>query len=148
MTVAVVIVTALVARPVHAADKDKKTNILLTLRVDVTQRTVIKVQPRDAKIWRNTPDKPKKVMWIAINNTTYEEVFWEIRYAPSKGGESANYFGDVNIECGESEIKAQPDKKPEIAHAEWPYSVTAYGCVDGEKAQKLAVLDPRIIWKD
>lgn len=131
----------------YAADK-KTENILLTLRVDITQRTIVKVQPRDAKIWRNEPDKPHKVNWIAVNNTGYDEVFWEIRYDPSKGGESANYFGDVDIECGETEITVGPETKPDIPNAEWPYSVTVYGCYEGKKAQKLAELDPRIIWID
>jgi hypothetical protein len=148
MTLAVVIATVLIAGSAQAADKEKVKDILLTLRVDLTQRTIIKVQPRSAKIWRNQPDKPKKVNWIAVNNTPYEEVFWEIRYDPSKGGESANYFGDVDIECGETEIKVKPDKTPDFPNAEWPYSVTAFGCVDGQKAQKLAELDPRIIWDD
>jgi hypothetical protein len=154
MTLALVIAAVLVAfsspltSTAHAGEKDKKKDVTLTLTLGLTGIPYIKVQPRDAKIWRNKPDKPKKVNWIAVNNSPYSEVFWEIRYAPSKGGESANYFGDVDIECGQTEIKVQPDKKPDFPKAEWPYSVTAYGCADGQKAQRLAELDPRIIWND
>ena len=40
------------------------------------------------------------------------------------------------------------DKKPDFPEAEWPYSITVYACIDGAKAQKIAAVDPRIIWKD
>lgn len=128
---------------------DKKTTIQLALDQNLNGVPIIKVQPRDAKIWRNKPDKPKKVeWWWIVNDTSYTEIFWEIRYDPSKGESSANYFGDVDIGCGENDIKVQPDKKPDFPNAVWPYSVTVYACKDGAKAQKLATLDPRIIWKD
>jgi archaellum component FlaG (FlaF/FlaG flagellin family) len=84
------IAAVFIAGSSHAADK--KTNIQLALDQNINGEVVIKVQPRDAKIWRNKPDKPKKV--------------------------------------------------------EWPYSITVYACKDGVKAQKLATLDPRIIWQD
>ena len=150
--VAVALATAaaavLIAGFAHAANKEKPTRILLTLRVEVTGRTAVKVQPRDAKLWRNNPDKPKRVEWIAVNNTPYEEVFWEIRYDPSKGEGTADYFGDVDIECGQKEINVLPNRIPDSPMAEWPYSVTVYGCVDGTKRQELATLDPRVIWQD
>ena len=147
MTLLVVIAAVLIASPASTADK--KTNIQLTLDQNFNGLPFIKVQPRDAKIWRNKPDKPKKVeWWWMTNSTSYSEIFWEIRYDPSKGGGTANYFGDVDIECGKNEIKVQPDKKPDFPMAEWPYSVTVYACVNGDKAQKIATADPRIIWKD
>ena len=123
----------------QAANKEKTREILLTLRVKSLVRTVVKVQPRDAKIWRNTPDKPKKVnWWIDQQHLVRSELFWELRYDPDKGGGTENYFGDVDIECGETAIKVQPDKKPDFPYAQWPYSVTVYACVDGTKGEKLA----------
>ena len=128
---------------------DKKKNIELALKVGTTAKPYITVRPRDAKIWRNKPGKPKNVRWWwTVNKTSYAEIFWEIRYEPSKGGGTANYFGDVDIECGQAEIKVQPDKMPDSPNAEWPYSITAYACANGVKAQKLATLNPRIIWAD
>jgi len=147
MALIIVVAAVLIAGPADAADK--KTNIQLALDQNINGVVIIKVQPRDAKIWRNKPDKPKKVeWWWTANATSYTEIFWEIRYDPSKGGGTANYFGDVDIECGKNEIKVQPDKKPDFPNAVWPYSVTVYACSNGAKAQKLAAVDPRIIWKD
>ena len=142
-----VVAAVLIAAPAVAADK--KTVIQLALDQNINGFPVIKVLPRDAKIWRNKPDKPKKVeWWWTVNDTSYSEIFWEIRYDPSKGEGTANFFGDVDIECGQAEIKVQPDKKPDVPKAVWPYSVTVYACKNGVKAQKLATLDPRIIWQD
>ncbi len=147
MALIIVVAAVLIASPADAADK--KTNIQLALDQNINGVVIIKVQPRDARIWRNKPDKPKKVeWWWTVNSTSYTELFWEIRYDPSKGGGTANYFGDVDIECGKNEIKVQPDKKPDFSNAVWPYSVTVYACFKGAKAQKLATVDPRIIWKD
>ena len=147
MALIIVVAAVLIASPADAADK--KTNIQLALDQNINGVVIIKVQPRDARIWRNKPDKPKKVeWWWTVNSTSYTELFWEIRYDPSKGGGTANYFGDVDIECGKNEIKVQPDKKPDFPNAVWPYSVTVYACSKGAKAQKLATVDPRIIWKD
>jgi len=147
ITLGLVIAAVLIAGPADAADK--KTTIQLRLDQNINGMPIIKVQPRDAKIWRNQPDKPKKVeWWWTFNDTSYSEIFWEIRYDPSKGGGTADYFGDVDIECGKTEIKVQPDKKPDFPKAEWPYSITVYACADGIKAQKIATVDPRIIWND
>ena len=133
------------AGPAHAADKK---DVRLHVMTSRTELIYVTVDPVYAKIWRNKPDKPKKVNWMTVNNSPFEELFWELRYDPSKGGSSANYFGDVDIECGETQKKVQPDKKPDIPNAEWPYSVTVYKCADGVKGSKLAEVDPRIIWKD
>ena len=146
MALAAVVVTVMFAGTAPAADK--KTNIQLTLKITMTGNMYIQVQPRDAKIWRNRPDKPKKVNWWTVNYTDYEELFWEIRYDDSKGGGTANYFGDVDIGCSETEIKVQPHKKPDFPNAEWPYAVAVYACANGQKAQRLATVDPRIIWND
>ena len=146
MTLVVVIAGVLIASTAPAADK--KTNIQLTLKLDINGQLFMKVQPRDAKLWRDRPDKSKKVNWWTVNFTGYDELFWELRYEPSKGEASANYFGDVNIECGEDEITIQPGKTPDIPKAQWPYSISVYACVDGVKAQKLATIDPRIVWQD
>jgi len=147
MALIIVVAAVLIAGPADAADK--KTTIQLMLDQNVNGVAFIQVQPRDAKIWRNKPDKPKKVeWWWEINRTSFDELFWEIRYDPSKDRATANYFGDVDIECGESEIKVQPDKKPDFPKAEWPYSITVFACKDGVKAQEIATVDPRIIWQD
>ena len=129
----------------HAGDNKL---VRLKLLTEPTGRPIIMVDPPNARIWRNKPDKPKKINWSTFNYSPYDELFWELRYDPSKGGGTANYFGDVDIECGESEIKVQPDKKPDVPNAEWPYSITAYACADGVKAQKIATIDPRITWRD
>jgi len=147
MALIIVVAAVLIASPADAADK--KTTIQLRLDQNINGMPIVKVQPRDAKIWRNKPDKPKKVeWWWSFNDTSYSEIFWEIRYDPSKGGGTADYFGDVDIECGKNEIKVQPDKKPDFPNAEWPYSITVYACKDGVKAQEIASVDPRIIWND
>jgi len=145
VTLALIVVASLAAGSAFAADK---TEINLTLTVDSSGAATINVDPEDATIWRNKPDKPKKVYWMTENNSSYDELFWELRYDPDKGGGSANYFGDVDIACGESDIKVQPDKKPDIPYAEWPYSVTVYSCVDGEKSEMILEVDPRIKWGD
>ena len=129
----------------HAGD-DKVVRLEVT--TETSGRQVITVNPPHAKIWRNMPNKPKKINWRTFNGSPYDEIFWELRYDPSKGGSSANYFGDVDIECGETQKKVQPDKKPDIPNAQWPYSVTVYKCIAGSKGQKVATVDPRIIWKD
>ena len=129
----------------HAGDHKV---VRLKVITEPSGRQVIMVDPSYAKIWRDMPKKPKKIKGETVNYSPYEELFWELRYDPSKGGGSANYFGNVDIECGETEIKVQPNKKPDFPNAEWPYSVTAFACVGDAKAQKVATVDPRIIWKD
>jgi hypothetical protein len=86
--------------------------------------------------------------WQTVNESSHNQLFWELRYDPGKGGGTANYFGDVDIECGTTAIKVQPDKKPDFPYAQWPYTVTVYACVDGVKGQELANIDPRIVWRD
>ena len=131
-----------------AAEAADKTDVELALTVDDAGVASITVDPEDAQIWRNKPDKPKKINWTTVNGSSHEQLFWELRYAPDKGGSSADYFGAVDITCGETEKKVQPDKKPDIPNAQWPYSVTVFRCADGVKGEELASVDPRIVWKD
>ena len=135
----------LLASTAEAADKNE---VELTLAVDSAGTATITVDPEDAQIWRNKPDKPKKINWKIVNSSAYEQLFWELRYAPDKGGGSADYFGEVDITCGETDKKVQPDKKPDFPYAEWPYSITVFSCADGAKSVELATVDPRIVWKD
>lgn len=123
--------------------------IRLYLEQGVTGVARVIGNPRDAKIWRNEPGKAQKIRWFMIKNrTSYNEVFWEFRYDPSKKGATADYFGDVDLECGGTRVEVLPEMKPDSPGAEWPYSITAYACTDGGKAQKIATFDARIIWKD
>jgi hypothetical protein len=142
---AVIIAGLLITSSAEAAEKK---DVKLTLNIDGAGAASISVDPEDAQIGRNKPDKPKKVNWKTGNKSQHAQLFWELRYDPGKGGGTANYFGDVDIACGETEKKVQPDKKPDFPYAQWPYSVTAYSCVDGVKGDQLADVDPRIVWKD
>ncbi len=135
---------ACLASDSFAADKK---DVKLTLTVSGGSATIT-VDPVDAWVWRKKANKPKKINWKTINISAHSQLFWEIRYDPSKGGGTADYFGDVDIACGESEKKVQPDKKPDFPYAQWPYSITVFSCVDGNKGEELASVDPRIIWKD
>ena len=129
----------------HAGDSKL---VRLKLLTEPSGRPLIMVDPPHAKIWRNNPDKPEKVNWSTVNHGPYNELFWELRFDPSKAGSSANYFGDVDIECGVTEIVVQPDIKPDSANAEWPYRLTVYACADGVKGQHVATVNARIVWKD
>jgi hypothetical protein len=140
-----VVMAAVVSDPAQAADKK---DVQLTLSVDSAGNATISVHPQDQHIWRNKPNKPKKINWKTVNNSSHIQLFWELRYDPGKGGGTADYFGDVDIECDQTAIKVQPDKKPEFPYAQWPYSVAVFACVDGAKGDKLAEVDPRIVWKD
>ena len=112
--------------------------------------TRIRVNPRDAKIWRGEPGKAQKIRWWMVKNrTSYSQILWEFRYAASREGATADYFGDVDLECGKTEVEVPPEMLPESAEAAWPYSITAYACADGVKGQKIATIDTvRVVWKD
>lgn len=112
--------------------------------------TRIRVNPREAKIWRAAPGKAQKIRWWMIRNrTSYPKIMWEFRYDASKQGATADYFGDVDLECGGTRVEVPPEMKPDSPNAEWPYSITAYACVDGVKAQKIATVDTaRVVWQD
>ena len=118
------------------------------ITLELSMDGAIIVTPETATIWRTKHGKVKKVEWAALANAEYPELYWELRWAPSKGGGSDNFFGDVDLPCGESHIKVQPRPKPTIPYAEWPYMVTVYSCSDGAKGQEIATVDPRIRWDD
>lgn len=146
--IAVVFALTMVASASSMDAADNERSVLLTLRVERTGMTIVKVQPRDAKIWRNDPEKPRIVRWWTVNNTQYQEVYWEIRHDTSRADETADYFGEINIECGQTEVSVQPVTVPDSPNARWPYVVNVYGCKDGKKAQKLSTLNPTVVWKD
>ena len=152
VTRAFVIVAVLVAfsgpfaGSARAADK---TVVKLSLEVGVTGAEWIRVQPPYMKIWRSEPDKPNKVLWrMYRNRTSYYEIFWEFRYDPSNEEVTADYFGEVDLECGETRVEVPPAIKPDTPNAVWPYTITAYACAKGMKAQKIATVSARIIWND
>ncbi len=132
---------------VVAADPDAK-EVTLTAVADGAGGCTITVSPETAIISRGARAKIKKVYWVAEPNAELGELYWELRYDPGKGGGSENYFGDVDLACGESSIKVQPKPKPKIPNAEWPYMVTVYSCADGARSEYLCTVDPRIRWND
>jgi hypothetical protein len=85
---------------------------------------------------------------VAAANSQYPQLFWELRWDPDKGGASEDYFGAVDLPCDVNKIKKQPDPKPNIPRAEWPYSVSVYNCTGGTKSEHLCTVDPRIRWDD
>ncbi len=135
------------ASTVSAQQPDAR-EITLELTMDGAGYPTIIVTPETATIWRTKHGKVKKVEWTALANAEHAELYWELRWDPSKGGESENFFGNVDLPCGVTEIKVQPKPKPTIPYAEWPYMVTVYSCSDGAKGQELATVDPRIRWDD
>lgn len=144
---AVMCVVMLSQAPPASADNDAR-DVTLTVVDDGAGGCTITVSPEIAVISRGADKKIKKVYWVNGDSPGFGELYWEIRYDPGKGGGSENYFGDVNLGCGESSIKVQPKPKPKIPNAEWPYMVTAYSCADGQKAEYLCTVDPRIKWND
>ena len=64
-------------------------------------------QPRDRHHLARQQPKIKKVYWVTKPNAELGELYWELRYDPGKGGGSENYFGNVDLACGESSIKVQ-----------------------------------------
>ena len=122
--------------------------VTLTAVSDGAGGCTIPVSPETAIISRGNNAKIKKVYWVAEPNAEFGELYWELRYDPGKGGGTDNYFGDVDLACGESSIKVQPKPKPKIPNAEWPYMVTVYSCSDGAKSEYRCTVDPRIKWND
>jgi hypothetical protein len=133
-----------------SAEAADETPIRLELRLERgTGRTFVLVVPPKAKIWRSTPDKPRAIYLTGINTTEYVEVALEIRYNDSDKGASADYFGDIDIACGQKgSMIVEPSEIPDAAGAEWPYTVTVYACKDGAKAQVVGTANARIIWAD
>ena len=130
-----------------AADPPDAKQVTLALAGDAESGFTITVDPETAEIERGNTAKIKKVYWAGVGTEQHPEVYWELRWDPDKGGGSENYFGDVDLACGVGSLKVQPDK-PKIPNAQWPYAVTAYSCVEGSRGERLASVDPRIVWKD
>jgi hypothetical protein len=123
--------------------------VRLSIEIGVTGAPRIRLRTPTAKIWRNEPGKPNRVLWRMYNNrTSHYEISWEFRYDPSKEEATADYFGRVDLECGETRVEVPPEKKPDTPNAVWPYTITAYACAKGMKAQKIATVNARIVWKD
>ena len=130
------------------ADPDAK-DVTLTAVADGAGGCTITVDPETATISRGDDAKIKKVYWKAPPNAELGELYWELRYDPGKGGGTENYFGNVDLACGQSSIKVKPDKPhPRIQNPEWPYMVTVYRCENGAKGPYLCTVDPRIKWND
>lgn len=137
----------LLSWPVTATANDAK-EVTLEVVTGPSGECTITVSPENAVISRGPNAKIKKVYWVAKPNSDLGELYWELRYDPGKGGGSKNYFGDVNLTCGADSIKVQPNPKPKIPNAEWPYMVTVYRCENGAKGPYLCTVDPRIRWND
>jgi hypothetical protein len=149
LTLAVAVVVASFAGVAGAqvgGGNDSRT-VTLTAVSDGAGGCTITVDPDVATISRGKKTKIKKVYWVAEPSVELGELYWELRYDPGKGGGTGDYFGDVDLACGETSIKVQPDK-PKIANAEWPYMITVYRCANGAKAAYLCTVDPRIKWDD
>ena len=145
----IIVAVALSGTLAGSANAGDTKAIRLYLEQGVTGVARVIVNPRDAKIWRNAPGKAQNIRWFMVKNrTSYSRILWEFRYDPSKKGATADYFGDVDLECGGTRVEVPPEMKPDSPGAEWPYSITAYACTDGGKAQKIATVTARIIWKD
>jgi len=137
------------APPVEGTPPDDDAReVTLTAVADGAGGCTITVSPETAIISRGANARIKKVTWVSELNPEFGELYWELRYDPGKGSGSENYFGDVNLACGDASIKVQPKPKPKIPNAEWPYMVTVYSCVDGAKSEYLCTVDPRIKWND
>ena len=135
------------ASAVSAQQPDAR-EITLELAMGGAGSPTIIVTPETATIWRTKHGKVKKVEWAALPDAEHPELYWELRWDPSKDGGSDNFFGNVDLPCGDSHIKVQPNPKPTIPYAQWPYMVTVYSCSDGVKGQEIATVDPRIRWDD
>lgn len=130
------------------ADPPDAREVTLQLSIDSAGNCSISVDPEIATIWRGESQKIKKVYWVAPPNGQYPELYWELRWDPDKGGATEDYFGEVDLACGVNNIKVQPNPKPKVPRAEWPYSVSVYSCSDGTQSEKLCTVDPRIRWDD
>ena len=147
--VAVTIVAVLgIGGPAAAQGVDDAREVTLELSVDDSGGCRITVVPENAVIWRGANQKLKKVVWVAPPSQDHGELFWELRWDPDKGGGSEDYFGAVDLGCGQSRVKVQPSPKPKIPQAEWPYAVTVFACEGGKKSEQICSVDPRIRWDD
>jgi len=130
------------------ADPPDAKEVTLLLSFDDAGICSISIDPEIAEIWRGQNQKIKKVYWAAPPNSQYPQLYWELRWDPDKGGGTEDYFGAVDLPCGVNNIKVQPNPKPKIPNAEWPYAVSVYSCANGAKSEHLCTVDPRIKWRD
>jgi hypothetical protein len=145
--IGIAVALVLCAAPAIHADPPDAREVTLTLEMYDDGSCSITVVPEVGVIQRGNSAKIKKVYWAAVPNAEYPQLFWELRWDPDKGGGTEDYFGPVDLACGVDSIKVQPDK-PRIPNAEWPYAVSAYSCVDGQRAEHLCTVDPRIRWEE
>ena len=137
----------------HAADSgDAPRNavVRIILMVERSGKLVVNVTPSRAKLWRDNAGRPSELLFKVFNHSPYSEVFWEVRFDEDSKVASEDYFGAVDIACGERSLVVAPAALPSTEGAEWPFAVTAYACFDGVKGPQkaLSVVDPRVVWKD
>jgi len=105
------------------------------------------VYPDPATIWRpGKKSKIRKVDWVVVDE---EDYYWEIRYAPEKPGAEEDYFessAPIDIPCGDNLFRSKNPRDPGKDGTAWPYTVTVYSCVDGQRGELLCVKDPEIDW--
>lgn len=105
----------------------------------------VEAYPDEAVLIKNK--KPKKLrFWVRDAG----EYYWEIAWDNSKGGATDNFFGAVpDITCADNNLKSGPHTGvPDVGTVTWPYKVTVYNCVDGEKATEVCHTDPGVRIKD
>ena len=147
--VVAMVVVALSGVLAGSANAGETKTVRLSIEIGFAGAPRIRLRTPNAKIWRDTPDKPNKVRWrMYTNRTSFYQIFWEFRYDPSKAEATADYFGEVDLECGETRVEVAPEIKPDAPNAIWPYTITAYACANGMKAQEIATFNARIVWKD
>jgi len=130
------------------ADPPDAREVTLGRVIDRPDSCTVTVHPETATISRGEHQKIKKVYWAASPNDQFPELYWELRWDSDKGGASEDYFGAVDLPCGVTDIKVQPNPKPKIPQAEWPYSVKVYSCSGGARSEHICTVDPRIRWDD
>jgi hypothetical protein len=134
----------------EAGDKESFSLVRLRLSVQRSGMFFVNGAPGHAKLWRQTEGKPAIIRWETWNGSPYEELYWEIRFNSDDAKATENFFGDVDVPCGEDTVDIRVKKKPDVANAEWPYTATVFACQEGAKAVEVASMAKglRIIWKD
>jgi len=108
----------------------------------------IHVYPDKPVIWKAANKKLKGVRWTVIDNpaTAGMNLCWELRYKPDSIYATGNYFGDLDIDCGDNCIEKKPTE-PSSSQESWPYSIEVFECKSGTKTS-LYKRDPRVKWAD
>ena len=134
----------------EASELDDLEVIRLRLGVERSGGFFLMVAPPRTKLWRDTPDRPWMIRWKVADNGLYGDLYWVIRYDSDSDAASNDYFGDIDIACGERGMDVVPEMKPEEPNATWPYKVTVHLCVDGVKGPAKETLNakPKIIWRN